>query len=484
MSTDSPINILPSFLWKLLERTGSQIIQLIIQLLLARLLGPDTFGIIAILLIFINISQVFIDSGFSMALIQKRDISSKDYSTVFLFSLFISLILFFIIYNCAPLISKFYNEHKLIFPLRMIAITLFPMALSTVQNAYVSRNMLFNKLFIANISATLVSGVVAVYMAYHSFGIWALVVQQIIFRFLGPLILYFLLDLKFKLFFSLKIIKDLFSFGGGILVGSLIYSIYMELRTLLIGKFYSASDLAYYQRGDQIPKLVITNVNNSIESVLFPTLSSLQNDINKMLVVFKNSIKFSSFFITPLCFGIAGVSHTLIQLLLGDAWLPTIPYLRVFALTYSLWPILSNNLQMIRAKGRSDLIVKYEFIKRIIGFGLIFITASISPMAMACSFLLESIIECIINSIPSKFYFNYGIIHQVRDIIPSLINSLIMLLFILMIDRIISGYIILKLFIQVVVGVSVYFLCSFVNNRLLIIKLANLMKRTFDAKNK
>ncbi|MFL2129901.1 lipopolysaccharide biosynthesis protein [Ruoffia sp. FAM 20857] len=451
--------ILNSFVWKLLERGGAQAVQVSMQLILARLLGPEILGRMAIILVFTNIFLVFIEGGFNTALIQKKKVDALDYSTVLVFSVLVSIFFYLLLYVLAPIIGNFYNDNELSTIIRILGVVLFPLGYNSIQIAYISRNQNFKPLFLSSSMSLFISGGVAVVLALNGFGIWVLVIQQIISSYLTPILLNRIIKFKVNLKFSLNRLRSMFKFGIGILAGNLIYSLYLDLRKLLIGKVYSTEDLGFYQRGELIPKSVVTNFDKVLQSIIFPTLSSLQDEHSKMKHIIKKTMEVSAFIIYPIGIGLFIVSEPLIIVILTDEWLEAVPYLRVFAITYALWPLLSLNLQSIKALGKSDLIVKMEFTKRVVGLLLIIITLPYGPYYIALGTLIERIIELFINAYPNRKLINFTLSEQFMVTLPSLTSAIVMLIIVYPINFLtISMY--YKLILEISLGIIVYLLAS------------------------
>jgi O-antigen/teichoic acid export membrane protein len=418
--------ILSSLFWKLMERGGTQGIQFIVQIVLARLLLPEDYGLIALVTIFIIIANVFVQSGFSTALIQKKKANEVDFSSVFYLSLFVAGLLYMILFFAAPFISKFYDQPQLIQVLRILSITLFFGAFNSIQNAIISREMQFKKLFFSSLGAIVVSGTVGIAMAYKGFGVWALVGQQITNQFMITVILWFTVKWRPKLLFSFERVKSLFSFGWKLLVSSLIDTLYMNLRSLIIGKIYTPDMLGYFNRGKQFPQLIVANINGSIQSVMFPALASQQEDRKRVKDMVRRSIVTSSFIVFPMMVGLAVVAEPLVKLLLTDKWLPCVPFLQIFCMSYALWPIHTANLQAINALGRSDIFLKLEIIKKIIGLSILGVTIFYGVYAIALGGILSGLIGTVVNAYPNKKLLDYSYKEQWKDIIPSLLLSLVM----------------------------------------------------------
>lgn len=447
--------IIESFVWRLGERIGAQLVSFVVSIILARLLSPKDYGTIALVMVFTVILQVFVDSGFGTALIQKKNADDLDYSSVFYFNIIACLILYGLIFFTAPLISKFYSDPNLILIIRVLGLTIIITGVRAIQQAYVSRNMLFKRFFFSTLGGTLISAVIGLFLAFSGYGVWALVAQQLSNSFFDTLILWITVDWRPKLIFSWKRLKALYSFGWKLLVSALLDTIYSNLRNLIIGKIYSPSDLAYYNQGDKLPKLIITNINTSIDSVLLPTMSNYSDNVEKIKHMTRRSIRISTYIISPILFGLAACSEQLISILLTDKWLACVPYLRIFCITYAFWPVHTANLSAINAMGRSDLFLRLEIIKKVIGLTLLFTTMWFGVMIMAYSLLVSSILSQIINAWPNRRLLNYGYIDQLHDFLPNILISAIMSIIVYLIGFLnLNSYSLL--FIQIVIGIFFY----------------------------
>ncbi len=418
--------VLFSLFWKLMERGGTQGIQFIVQIVLARLLLPEDFGSITIVLIFIQLANVFIQSGFNTALIQKKDADEVDFSSVFYLSLFVAGLLYVVLFFTSQFIADFYRLPQLAQILRVLSITLFFGAFNSIQNAYVARNMIFKKLFFSSLGAIIVSGTVGITAAYLGWGVWALVAQQLINQLAVTLILWFTVKWRPKLLFSIEKVKVLFSFGWKLLVSSLINTLYIDIRSLIIGKIYPPAMLGYYDRGKLFPKIIVSNIDGSIQSVMLPALASQQDDKKRVKAMMRRAIMTSSFIMFPMMVGLAVVAEPVVKIILTDKWLPAVPFLQIFCASNSLHPIHTANLQAINALGRSDVFLKLEIIKKIIGLIILGISIPFGIYAMAWGVLLSGIISTFINAYPNLKLLNYSYIEQWKDIMPSLGISLVM----------------------------------------------------------
>lgn len=409
-----------NFFWRLAERCGAQLVSMVVSVVLARLLSPEDYGTIALITVFTTILQVFIDSGLGSALIQKKDADDLDFSSVFYFNIVLCLFLYLGMFLAAPLIAVFYNDSSLVPLVRALSLTLVISGVKNIQQSYVSRKMLFKRFFFSTLGGTIVSAFLGIGMAYRGYGVWALVAQQLCNASVDTLILWLTVRWRPKRIFSWQRLKVLLSYGWKLLASSLLGTMYNNLCYLIIGKMYSSADLAYYNQGDKFPQLIINNINTSIDSVLLPVMSSVQDDRERIKNMTRRAIKTSIYVMAPLMMGLVFCAEPIVKLVLTDKWLPCVPYLRIFCITYMFWPIHTANLNAIKAMGRSDIFLKLEIIKKIMGLALLLITMRISVLAMAYSMIASSILSQIINSWPNRALLHYSYLDQLRDILPSI----------------------------------------------------------------
>lgn len=451
--------VFKNFIWRFAERCGAQLVTFIVSIVLARILAPEDYGTIALVTVFTAILQVFVDSGLGTALIQKKEADDLDFSSVFFFNFAVCLILYIGMFIAAPFIAEFYNDSSLTSVVRVISLTIVISGVKGIQQAYVSRNMMFKRFFFSTIGGTIFSAVFGIVLAYQGFGVWALVAQQLSNTAIDTLILWLTVKWRPKLMFSLNRLKTLLVFGWKLLVSALLDTCYNNLRNLIIGKMYSSADLAYYNQGDKFPKVIVTNINTSIDSVLLPTMSSAQDDRERVKNMTRRAIKTSTYVMAPLMMGLAFCSVPIVHLVLTDKWLPCVPFLRIFCVTYMFYPIHTANLNAINAMGRSDWFLRLEVIKKIVGMAILLSTMWFGVMAMAYSLLLSSVLSQIINSWPNRKLLGYGYLEQIRDIAPAIILAVIMGICVYFI-----GYIplptIVTLIIQIVAGAVTYIVLS------------------------
>ncbi|MGM0838323.1 MAG: lipopolysaccharide biosynthesis protein [Bacillota bacterium] len=447
--------VISSLIWKLLERGGTQGIQFIVTIVLARLLLPEEFGLIVLVTIFITIAGVFIQSGFNTALIQKKNSDEVDFSSVFFLSLLVASLLYIGLFFMAPVIATFFEEPQLKTVLRYQSLTLFFGAFNSIQIAVISKNLEFKKLFISSLGAMIISATAGIMMAYAGFGVWSLVVQHLSNQLLVTIILWFTVKWRPKLLFSFARIKNLFAFGWKVLVSSLLDTLYKNLTSLFIGKMYSSATLGFYNRGEQFPKLIVSNIDGSIQSVMFPTLASHQDNKKRVKDIVRRSIVTSSFIVFPVMVGLAAVAEPLIRILLTEKWMPAVPFLQIFCASYALWPIHTANLQAINALGRSDVYLKLEIFKKILGLVVIGISIPFGAYAMAFGVFVVSILSTFINAYPNLKLIDYRYQEQWKDIFPSLLLSVIMGIVVYSV-QLIEMTETLTLIVQIIVGIVIY----------------------------
>lgn len=447
--------VFSNMMWRFFERTGAYLVQFVVSIILARILGPEAYGTIALVTVFITILQVFVESGLGSALIQKKNADDIDYSTVFYTSIVFCLILYLLLFFLAPLIARFYEDESLTLLTRVLGLTIVISGVKNVQQAYVSKHLLFKKFFFSTLIGTIGAAIIGIWMAYNGYGVWALVTQQLFNLFVDMVVLWITIKWRPIKAFSFKRLKGLFSYGWKLLASSLLETAYNNLCQLIIGKVYSSSDLAFYNKGRQMPNLIINNINSSIDSVLLPTMSREQDDRVRVRDMTRRSIKTSIYIMAPLMMGLAFTGSNVILVLLTDKWLGAVPYLYIFCITSMFYPVHTANLNAIKAMGRSDIFLKLEIIKKIIGIILLVITMRISVMAMAYSLLFMGFFSQLINSYPNKKLLDYGYLSQLKDIFPSILLACFMGAIVYLVNFI-SLSPIITLIIQVILGVVVY----------------------------
>lgn len=444
-------------LWKLLERFGVSGTQFVLQIILARLLDPAHYGVLSIMIIFTTLANVFVQNGFNTALIQNKDVTEEDYSSVLWVSLGISVLIYGAIFFGAPLVGAFYEMPDIVVPLRVLALMLFPGALNSVQLAKVSREMDFKKVFYSNMGGILISGAAGIVIALMGGGLWALVAQTMLNIFAACIVMFFTVRLKLRFVCNWHRVKVLFSYGWKLLVSSLLDTLYQDLRSLVIGKKYNSDTLGYYNRGKQFPQFIINAVASTTQSVLLPAMSKQQDDREDLKILTRNSIMISSYIVFPVMAGLAGVATPLISLLLTEKWLPSVPYMQIYCFTLAFYPVHMCNLQAINAMGRSDIFLKLEIVKKGLGIGALLVAVFCfdSPIAIAMTGAFTTVISCFINAYPNKKLIDYSYFEQMRDILPSIAAAVVMLGAVLAVQLLGLGAF-ATLAVQIALGVAVY----------------------------
>ena len=402
--------VFSNLIWRFFERVGAQGVTFIVSIILARLLDPKSYGMIAMVTIFTSVLQVFIDGGLGRALVQKKNSDNLDFSTVFWFNIFFSITLYLIMFFLAPFISLFFDMPDLTPVFRIQCLIIVLSSLKSVQQAYISKNMIFKKFFFATLGGTIGAAVVGIGLAYFKFGVWALVAQYLFNQIIDTIILWITVEWRPVLKFSLTRLKSLYSFGWKLLIAGLMDVGYRNLRSLLIGKVYSTVDLAYYNRAQQFPTFIVTNINSSIDSVLLPAMSTEQDAPGTVKAMLRRSIRVSTYIMAPMMMGLFACAELIVSIILTDKWLPCVPFLRIICIAYMFLPIHSANLNAINAVGRSDIFLKLEIIKKIIELIVLVIAVQFNVYAIAISLLIVEIPNQVINSWPNKKLLNYTLL--------------------------------------------------------------------------
>ena len=445
-----------SFSWSYAEKIATQLVSFVLSVVLARLLAPEDYGKLALVNIFTVIMNAIALTGFGSALIQRKDTTDTDYSTALIFSFGVAVVAYLLMFFGAPLFSIIMSEDITVY-LRVSSISLMISSVNTVVHARAIRALKFYKLFISSICGVAVSAVVGIYMAYHGFGVWALVAQHLTSALVNTLVSLLICGWKIHFQFSLDSVRKLYSFGWKLTVSAAVDAVYRQLRSLVIGKKYSATDLAYYDRGLQYPNLIINNVDNSVASVLAPVLAKKQDDLPGLKKMVMRGVKTSSVVLFPLLIGLAVCAEPIVLLMLTEKWLPCVPYLRVLSIALMFKPVQTANLQGILAIGRSDIYLKIQMTQKLIGIAIIAITIFCfgTPFAVALSELIAYILFTCINAYPNKKYLNYSIKEQITNLLPQLTVAGLMGGLVYLVSFLQVGTLVLLIF-QVLTGAAFY----------------------------
>lgn len=413
-------------IWSTIERFSVQAIQFIVMIFMARILTPADYGIVGMITIFIAISQSLIDSGFSQALIRKQDRNQIDYSTVFFFNIFVGIILYFILFFCAHPISRFYNEPILIPVTRIIAISLPLNSFAVVQRAILTIKIDFKTQAKATLAAALATGAVGLSMAYTGWGVWALVWSQIANTFVNVFLLWMFAHWRPTWQYSWNSFKELFNFGSKLLISGLIDTIYRNVYLIVIGKIFKASDLGYYTRAQQFSNFSSINLTGILQRVTYPVLCTIQDQDEHLQDVYRKLIRISAFVVFPLMTGMAGVAKPMIVSILTEKWLYAAILLVPICLSGMWYPIHALNINLLQVKGRSDLFLRLEIIKKLVGVAILCGTIPLGLYWMCWGTVLTSLIALIINTHYTGILIHLGFLSQMKDVLPTLILSLAM----------------------------------------------------------
>ncbi len=438
-----------------MERILAQLVSAIVTIILARLLLPEDYGVISLLTIFITLCNVLISDGLSSSLIQKKDADQLDYSTICWSSLLLAGILYAIIYICAPFLARYYDNELITNVFRVMALRIPLAAFNSVQGAYVSKNLLFKKFFFATLIGTITSGVVGIILAYKGFGAWALVAQYLTNSTMDTFFMFVVIDWKPSLCFSWQRFKELFSFGWKVLLSGLINESYEELRSLVIAKRYSTTDLSFYTKGKQFPQLIGGNITTTITGVMFPVYSTAQNDYSRLKSMVRRSIRTGCYILCPLMIGFAAISDTFVRLVLTDKWLPSVPFMQLFCFMFIFKPLKNINKCALKAIKRSDADLKISTVEKIVGVALVILFLNKGTMALAVTALLTYVLGSLLFAISCGRNLHYRLLEQLKDIIPYFILSFIACTPAYLINFT-SVNLVIKMALQIVSAVAVY----------------------------
>lgn len=413
--------VFSGLIWKFGERIGAQAVSFLVSIILARLLLPSDYGVIALITIFIDIANVFVSSGFGAALVQKKDADEVDFSSVFYFSIVMSWVLYIIVFLGAPAVAGFYDKEILTPVLRVMALKLPLAGVNSVQHAYVQKKMLFKRFFFSTLIGTVGSAVVGIVMAYTGFGAWALVAQYLFNSTMDTVVLWFTVRWRPVWRFSLGRMKYLFGFGWKMLASELIHTSYKQIRSLIIGKVYTEKDLAFYNQGGKLPSLIVTNINSSVSSVLFPAMTLKQDDTGKLKEMVRLSIRVSSYIMWPLMIGLLVISEPIVRLMFTEKWLPCVPYMQIACIQFALEPVQTANVQAVKAMGKGRTYLIMEIVKKLFGIVMIVAVMYQGVMAIAVTAMFVTFFAALVNSTPNRKYLGYTYREQLVDLIPSIL---------------------------------------------------------------
>lgn len=449
--------------WSYGERIMAQLVSLIVSIVLARLLDPENYGVISIVMIFITFCDAIVTGGFGNAIVQKKDADELDVNTMLCCSVATSILLYIIIFCAAPYIASFYNMPIIRPILRVLGLRLLISGVNSIQRAWIQKRMLFKRFFISTSFGTIISAVVGISMAYMGKGAWALVGQYLTNSFIDTAVLLITNDWKPRLQFSWKRAKEMLSYGWKVLVTTVVYTIEGDLRSLIIGKKFGSADLAYYDQGKKFPNLLVTNINTSISNVMFPVLSESQNDPTRLKQLCRRAVRIGIYLLSPLLIGLMGVADTFVIAILSEKWAPCIPFLRILTLVFLVRPFTTTCQQSILSVGRSDITLKIEIIVNAVAIGILFYSVFIleSVLGIAIGTLIAELVSMGMFMYYENKIIRYSYKEQLQDLLPSLGLATVMgvIVYIVHFLPIYKG---LALILQVVIGAAFYFAASYV----------------------
>lgn len=446
--------------WKFAEKIGVQIIQLVIQIILARILLPEEFGVVGLLSIFIYILEVFISQGLSLSIIQKKDIDEIDLSSTFYINILLSIAIYGLLFISAPFISELFNNSSYIMYLRVLGLIIVFGAFCSVQNSLLSRNLDYKKSFFRHSFNIVTQGISGIILARLGFGVWSLVLSKVIGEFVGSIILIVSVDWKPQLCFSFNRVKILFSFGSKVLLTNLFNTVFNNITSFLIGIFFEPIEVGFYQKGQQVPQTIMVAIDGSMNEVMFSALSRIQTDIGYLKSYMRKFIRTSYYFVLPLMIGLILVSEKAVLVVLTDKWYRCIPFLRIQCLICLIWP-LSAIINALNALGKSSLTLAFSIISKclFIFFALIFLKKGVEGIMIGA--LIASIISTIISLLVSYKYIHYSLLEFLKDLKKIFFITTIMSICVLTISFIGINNDFILLFIQISVGIFSYIFLSY-----------------------
>lgn len=416
-------------IWNLLERLGTQGAHLLVSIILARILLPEAYGILALITVFVNLATVIVETGFGSSIIQKKDITTQKINALFTLNLLIAIALFGILFAVAPFIASFYSNYDrtlLIQVIRVYALILPLGSITSIQSAMIYRNMEFKRFFLVNLIVSLLSGAIGIVMAYMDFGVWALITQQLSAKAILLFCLLFAVKWKPRLSFRFRQSGSMFRFGSNILLNRLLNMLYHQVSSLVIGKTYHPDTLAYYTKGNTFPSLIATNTDYALQKVMFSAYSKHQDDLGRVRELMRRTIRLSTFVLSPLMFGLLSCSENFIRVILTDKWLPSQIYMQIFCLSFFLQPIGTTAAQALNGIGRSDLTLRIGLITKVTGICLVLVSIPLGVTYIALAVLMTSLVSSVTYLIFNRKIFDYRISRQLKDLAENILPAITM----------------------------------------------------------
>lgn len=445
--------------WSSVERFSVQGIQFLVMIVMARLLTPKDYGLVGMVAIFIAVAQSLVDSGFSQALIRKQNRTETDNSTVFYFNIVVGILLYLVLFAIAPLVAIFYDSPELTALMRVVCLSVVFNSFVVVQRALLTVNIDFKTQAKASLTAAVVSGVIGIGMAYSGFSYWSIVAQQLVNLGLNTLLLWIFTRWRPRWIYSWGSFRELFTFGSKLMVSGLLDVVYRNMYLLVIGKMFTASSLGYYTRANQFAEFPSSNLTGIMQRVTYPVLCQIQDDDERLAQIYRRFLRLSAFLIFPLLVGLSAVAEPFVLLLLKEQWLFAATLLQIICFAMMWYPIHAINLNLLQVKGRSDLFLRLEIIKKAIAVLILCVTIPMGLIAMCVGQILSSLIALIINTNYTGKLIQVGFLRQMRDLLPTLLLSLSMWGVVYGITSCLSG-IILQLIVGIIAGMVYYIALS------------------------
>lgn len=466
--------------WSYGERIMAQLVSLIVSIVLARLLNPENYGVISIVMIFITLCDAIVTGGFGNSIVQKKDADELDVNTMLICSMATSAVLYIILFVSAPFIADFYQMEIIRPILRVLGLRLLISGVNSIQRAWIQKRMLFKRFFISTSFGTIISAIVGISMAYMGAGAWALVGQYLTNSFIDTFVLFVTNDWRPKLQFSFERAKQMLSYGWKVLLTTVVYTIEGDLRSLIVGKQFGSADLAYYDQGKKFPNLLVSNINTSISNVMFPVLSKNQDNRERMKLICRRAIKTSTYLLAPLLLGLIAVSNEFVRVILSDKWLPCVPFLQILTLVYLVRPLTTTDQQAIMSTGRSDLTLRIMIAVNVTDVILLLIAVLVmkSVIMIAVGALLTEVVSMALFMKYVKKCIGYTYLEQLSDITPSLLLAISMGAIVYLVGKI-NVNVVAVLILQVVVGAGYYLVMSYILHFEPFLYLVKILKEKF-----
>ena len=435
-------------LWSSVERFSVQGVQFLVMVVMARLLTPKDYGLVGMLAIFIAVAQSLVDSGFSQALIRKQERTETDNSTVFYFNIAVGFLLYGLFYVSAPWVARFYDSPELVDLMRVVCLSVVFNSFAVVQRALLTVRIDFKTQAKASLTAAVVSGIVGIGMAYTGFGYWSIAAQQLVNLGLNTLLLWLFARWRPRWAYSWASFRELFAFGSKLMASGLLDVVYRNMYLLVIGKVFTASSLGHYTRAHQFAEFPSSNLTGIMQRVTYPVLCQIQDDDARLASIYRRFLRVSAFIVFPLLTGLSAVAEPFILLLLKEQWLFAATLLQIICFAMMWYPIHAINLNLLQVKGRSDLFLKLEVIKKLLAVAVLCITIPMGLVAMCVGQIFSSLAALVINTRYTGLLIQVGFLRQMRDLLPTLLLSLTMWVLVYALVHVLPG-----LWWQLVVGV-------------------------------